>query len=120
MLIKNIPYAFLGQDDTNPWNAVASIVNGFNNTRIQKVAASFCKVLDESMSAWSPTTTKLGGLLFLLFILCKPTPLGTDFKTVACTKMGEIEIDTMSSLPMYCCLIIYYVPRFVLRYVLAP
>jgi len=46
-----MPYAFHGEDDTNPWNAVASLVNGFNNNSAARVAASFCKVLDETMSA---------------------------------------------------------------------
>ena len=88
-LIKNIPYAFEGEDDTDPWNRIRGLVNGFNNARAQRVAASFCKVLDESMSSWNPTTTKYGGLPFLSFILRKPEPLGTEFKVMACTETGE-------------------------------
>ena len=90
-LIKNIPFAFYGEDVTDPWNPVAALVNGFNNNRAQKVAASHIKILDEVMSAWSPTTTKYGGLPFLSFILRKPQPLGTEFKNVACTDMGEFD-----------------------------
>mmetsp|Transcript_20233 Transcript_20233/g.43993 ORF Transcript_20233/g.43993 Transcript_20233/m.43993 type:complete len:627 (-) Transcript_20233:1152-3032(-) len=101
-LIKNINFAFYGEDVTDPWNPVIALVNGFNSNRAQKVAASHCKILDEVMSAWSPTTTKYGGLPFLSFILRKPQPLGTEFKNVACTEMGtflHLEIQR-GALPM--------------------
>lgn len=90
-LMKNIPFAFYGEDVTDPWNPVSALVNGFNNNRAQKVAASHIKIMDEVMSAWSPTTTKYGGLPFLSFILRKPQPLGTEFKNVACTDTGEFD-----------------------------
>ena len=90
-LIKYLPYAFHGDDPTDPWNPIISLIDGFNSNRARKVAASYCKVLDETMSAWSPTTTKYGGLPFLSFILRKPTPLGTEFKSVACTVTSEFN-----------------------------
>jgi hypothetical protein len=40
-------------------------------------------VLDESMSAWRPRTTKHGGLPHISFVMQKPEPLGTEFKTAA-------------------------------------
>ena len=89
-LLKFIPFAFHGDDMTDPWNAVKSLIDGFNNNRAQNVVASHCNLADETMSSWSPTTTKYGGLPFLSFILRKPTPLGTEFKTMACTVLGEI------------------------------
>lgn len=92
-LISVIPHAFHGKDVDDPWNAITSLVDGFNNTRAQKIAASYCKIFDESMSAWSPTTTRFGGLPFLSFILRKPQPLGTEFKVVACSKTGEFFVS---------------------------
>lgn len=95
-LIQILPSAFHGNDTTDPWNPILALVNGFNNNRSQIVAASSTKLMDETMSSWSPTTTKYGGLPFLSFILRKPTPLGTEFKTVACSETGEFDC--------YCCI----------------
>ena len=88
-LIKFIPSAFHGDDNSDPWNPVMALLNGFNDNRSKKVAASFCKILDEKMSAFRPRTTKTGELPFLSFIMRKPTPFGTEFKTVACCETGE-------------------------------
>ena len=88
-LIKYLPFAFYGDDPVDPWNPIKNLIDGFNSNRARKVAASYCKVMDETMSSWSPTTTKYGGLPFLSFILRKPTPLGTEFKSVACTVTSE-------------------------------
>lgn len=88
-LMKYFPSAFHGENGSDPWNPVRALIDGFNNNRAKKVAASFRTVLDETMSSWSPTTTKFGGLPFLSFILRKPTPLGTEFKTKACTETGK-------------------------------
>lgn len=46
-------------------------------------SAANIKVLDETMSAYRPRTTKSGTLPYLSFILRKPEPLGTEFKTLA-------------------------------------
>lgn len=88
-LKKVIPTAFYGNDEADPWNAIRSLIDGFNNKRARRVAASFNKVYDESMSAWKPRTTKAGGLPFLSFILRKPKPIGTEFKVVACAETGK-------------------------------
>ena len=40
-------------------------------------------MLDESMSAWRPKTTKLGGLPHLTHEPRKPIPLGTMFRNSA-------------------------------------
>jgi hypothetical protein len=73
----------------DPWHMVLLLVDGFNANRHAWVAASARKILDESMSAWKPQTTKTGGLPHLSFILRKPEPLGTEFKTLACAVTGK-------------------------------
>ena len=88
-LKKVIPSAFRGDDEADPWNNIKSILDGFNDKRATKIAASYCKVHDESMSAFKPRTTKTGGLPFLSFILRKPKPIGTEFKATACTETGK-------------------------------
>jgi hypothetical protein len=89
-LKRVIPTAFHGDDTTDPWNQIKSLIlDGFNNKRAQKIAASYCKVHDESMSAFKPRTTKTGGLPFLSFILRKPKPIGTKFKSTACSETGK-------------------------------
>jgi hypothetical protein len=88
-LIRHMPSAFHGNDPSDPWNPVLALVNGFNECRARKFAASHIQVLDETMSGWSPTTTKYGGLPFLSFVQRKPTPLGTEFKSIACTATGK-------------------------------
>ncbi len=40
------------------------------------------------MSAWRPRTTALGGLPNISFVVRKPEPLGTEFKTCACPITG--------------------------------
>jgi hypothetical protein len=88
-LKKVFPIAFHGDDEADERNAIKSLIDGLNNNRARSLAASFCKVYDESMSAWRPRKTKTGGLPFLSYILRKPKPIGTEFKVVACTETGE-------------------------------
>jgi hypothetical protein len=76
-------------DDYDPWNMILLMVNGYNKNRHDWMAGSIRKVLDETMSAWCPQTTPTGGLPHLSFILRKPEPLGTEFKTIACTVTGK-------------------------------
>ena len=45
---------------------------------------------DESMSAIMFRTTSKGNLPHLSYIFRKPEPLGTEFKTVACSVTGEL------------------------------
>ena len=45
-------------------------------------------VLDESMSAWKPRADKLGGLPNISFVMRKPKPLGTEFKTAVDADTG--------------------------------
>ena len=62
---------------------------GFN-TVCKNIAASFLKVEDESMSAIRFRTTAKGNLSHLSYIFRKPEPLGTEFKTVACSVTGAL------------------------------
>jgi hypothetical protein len=77
-----------GADGYDPWNMIMLMVDGFNANRHAWVAASVRKVLDESMSAYRPLTSKTGGFPHLSFILRKPESLGTEFKTIACVVTG--------------------------------
>ena len=65
---------------SNLWSQIQLLIDGFNANRMKNIAASIKKVLDESMSAYVPRTTKTGGLPNISFILRKPEPLGTEFK----------------------------------------
>jgi Transposase IS4 len=46
------------------------------------------KIVDESMSAFHPTGSALGGLPHLSYIARKPYPFGVEFKTAACGVTG--------------------------------
>jgi hypothetical protein len=79
---------------------VLLLLNGYNKNRHNWVAASVRKTLDESMSAYQPRTSTTGGLPNISFILRKPEPLGTEFKTIACAKTGELSSLMLPSLPI--------------------
>jgi len=76
------------EKDSDPWYCFSSAVNEFNEIRNELVQSSHVKVLDESMSAWHPRTSKNGGLPNISYIIRKPEPLGTEFKTVCCQSTG--------------------------------
>jgi len=74
-----------GKDD---WWQVLGGIDGFNENRKKTVQAPNIRVLDESMSAFRPRTTKTGDLPYISFIMRKPEPLGTEFKTLAACHFG--------------------------------
>ena len=83
-------------DESDPWHPIQHFVNEFNANRADKIAASIYKTMDESMSPYRPRKTKTGNLPHLSYILRKPEPLGTEFKSVACAKtkiMLHLEIQ---------------------------
>ncbi|CAB9527834.1 unknown protein [Seminavis robusta] len=87
------PSAFQDMDakeKKDPWSMVRGILNGYNDKRARVIAASIRKIMDESMSAYKPQTTKTGNIPHLSYIDRKPEPLGTELKTVACSKTGVI------------------------------
>ena len=68
------------QGDQCAWFRKA--VTDFNSNRKKVLQPGLVAVLDESMSAWKPRADKLGGLPNISFVMRKPKPLGTEFKTV--------------------------------------
>jgi Transposase IS4 len=68
------------------WHPVRGLINAFNANRSETIAASVHKVMDESMSAFKPRTTKMGNLPHLSFIQRKPEPLGSEFKVTGDSK----------------------------------
>ena len=71
---------------SDKWHPVRGLINAFNENRFKTIAASSTKVMDESMSAFKPQTTAMGNLPHLCFILCKPEPLGSEFKVTGDSK----------------------------------
>jgi hypothetical protein len=106
---KIIPLIWENDESTAPqdaWYKFWIAVENFNTIRKHDIITSERRVLDESMSAYRPCTTKLGGLPNISYILRKPEPLGTEFKTSVCPRlnvMKHLEIcegkDNMRSKP---------------------
>ena len=88
--------AKLDAHDTDDWWRARRGVELFNAKRGELIGAVPRIILDESMSAWRPDTTKTGGLPAISFVLRKPEPLGTEFKTAADPHSGimlQVEIQ---------------------------
>ena len=68
---------------SDPWWPIRGGVDGFNENRKRTIKRTRAICIDESMSAYQPRSTKLGGLPHLSFIKRKPRPLGTEFKSAA-------------------------------------
>ena len=62
-----------------PWEIFLPCLSSYNLKR-RNLFKSILLMLDESMSAWRPKTSKLGGLPNISFEPRKPVPLGTMFK----------------------------------------
>ena len=71
------------------WRREKLLIDGFNAT-CNNVAASSLKVGDESMSTIIFGAMAKGNLPHLSYIFRKPEPLGTEFKTVACSIIGTL------------------------------
>jgi hypothetical protein len=92
----HFPSAFANLEKQNPalpsldpWYMLSGLIKEFNNNRSKVVAASVIKLLDESMSAWHHRKSKTGDLPNISFILWKPEPLGTEFRSMACSETGK-------------------------------
>ena len=72
----------------DPWWPLRGGVERFNAKRRALLRTVPVCVLDESMSAWRPRTTKEGGLPHISYVIRKPEPLGTEFKTAADPATG--------------------------------
>ena len=66
-------------------------IDRFNEKRKQEITFSIWDILDESMSAYVPKKTKLGGLPNISFIQRKPEPLGTEFKGGGCAVIRSCK-----------------------------
>jgi hypothetical protein len=61
---------------TDPWYQFSAAIDEFNEMRRAVLSGSLWISLDETMSAWRPRKTALGGLPNISFIARKPEPLG--------------------------------------------
>ena len=75
--------------ESDVWWQVMGGINGFNENRRRVVQSPNMKVMDETMSAFCPQTRKTGNLPHLSYVLRKPEPLGTEFKTLAAAILGK-------------------------------
>ncbi len=62
--------------DSDPWYEFSGIIDEFNDIRLSELIGSQWLSLDETMSAWRPRKTALGGLPNISSIARKPEPLG--------------------------------------------
>ena len=65
------------------------LIDGFSK-ECSNIATIYLKVRDESMNVILFRTTWKGDLPHLSYIFCKPEPLGTEFKKVACSVTGAL------------------------------
>jgi hypothetical protein len=81
--VANYCFADSTKSASDPWWPIRGGVDGFNENRKRTIKRTRAICIDESMSAYQPRSTKLGGLPHLSFIKRKPRPLGTEFKSAA-------------------------------------
>jgi Transposase IS4 len=93
-----IPYLYADASgkENDPWWQFSKAVDDYNKNCSKTVLASFLKLMDESMSAYHPQTTKTGNLDHLSIVARKPENLGTQFKVIddsATTMCLYLEIQ---------------------------
>jgi len=73
-----LPSIWVDEDrkQKDPWYQFSPAIEEFNQLRATKVKTSRWITADESMSAWKPRKTSLGGLPNISFIIRKPETLG--------------------------------------------
>jgi hypothetical protein len=74
--------ADMSASQVDPWAMFRQIMSDFNENMATALQAGITRTLDEAMSSYKPRNDKRGGLPIISFILRKPKPLGTDFKTM--------------------------------------
>ncbi len=79
------------REGADPWYPFIGGIDEFNKIRREKISGSTWISIDESMSSWKPRTTATGGLPNISFIMRKPKPLGTEFKSTACSITGVMR-----------------------------
>ena len=87
---KHIPATIAKKEahGSDPWWQLRGGVERFNKKRRALLHTVPVGVLDESMSAWHPRTSKCGGLPHISYVIRKPEPLGTEFKAAADPATG--------------------------------
>ena len=75
--------------DTYEWQRSKLSIDGLNRS-CKNTATSYLKAEDDSMSEIRFRTTAKGDLTHLSYILHKPEPLRTEFKTVTCCVTGSL------------------------------
>ena len=89
--------------ETDGWWQTRKFMDSYGEKTKKTMYASSLCVLDESMSAFIPRTTKTGNLPNLSFVQRKPEPLGTEFKI---GMDGLIEkclwMETQEGMYYYC------------------
>ena len=76
---------------SDPWYKLISGIEEFNQIRREKISGIHWIQIDESMSSWRTRTSAIGGLPNISFILRKPKPLGTEFKSTGCCITGVMR-----------------------------
>lgn len=71
-------FADAEKKSSDPWYQFSSAVDEFNDIRKKELCGSLWLSIDESMCAWKPRKTALGGLPNISFIVRKPEPLGKN------------------------------------------
>ena len=87
----NRKYWYIDKRD-RPWDIFLPCISSYNLKR-RNIIKSVLLLLDESMSAWRPKTSKLGGLPNITYEPRKPVPLGTMFKNGAECITGIIAFQ---------------------------
>lgn len=85
---KYIPFLWADntKKNTDPWWQFSTAVDEFNRNRKDVVATGIMKVMDETMSAYRPQTSKNGNVPHISHIQRKPEDLGIEFKVTADVK----------------------------------
>jgi hypothetical protein len=77
--------------DGDPWCQFTTVIDEFNDVRLNKITTSLWDILDASISSYRPRATATGSLPNISFIFRKLEPLGTEFKCAACPIIGTMK-----------------------------
>ena len=91
---------------SDDWWRIRKYSDQFSKHVRNSMYISSAVVLDESMSAYVPRTTKSGNLPNLSCVECKPEPLGTEFKIAMDALIGKsIWQETQEGKICFCCFV---------------
>ena len=83
------------------WDIILPCLTSFNDKRKRLLRSVIELLLDESMSAWKPKTSKLGGLPSYTFEPRKPIPLGTMFRNSVEVITGILVFQDVVQTPEF-------------------